>query len=82
MFRGSYGKESACNAGDWGSILVLKDPPEKRMEPTPEFSPGEFHGQRRLAGCSPWGHKELDMTERLTLFFAAEMWNVFLTKNM
>ena len=25
--------------------------------------PGELHGQRSLAGCSPWGHKELDMTE-------------------
>ena len=28
---------------------------------------GKFHGQRRLAGFSPWGHKELDMTEQLTL---------------
>ena len=24
---------------------------------------GEFHGQRSLAGYSPWGHKESDMTE-------------------
>ena len=24
------------------------------------------HGQRSLAGCSPWGHRELDMTERLS----------------
>ena len=28
--------------------------------------PGEFHGQRNLAGCSPWGRKESDTTERLT----------------
>ena len=28
--------------------------------------PGEFHVQRSLADYSPWGHKELDMTERLT----------------
>ena len=28
-----------------------------RREPTPEFLPGEFHGQRSLAGCSPWGHR-------------------------
>ena len=28
--------------------------------------PGESHGQRSLAGSSPWGHKELDMPERLT----------------
>ena len=31
----------------------------------PVFLPGKSHGQRVLAGCSPWGHKELDMTERL-----------------
>ena len=29
------------------------------------FLPGEFHGQRSLLGYSPWGRKELDMTERL-----------------
>ena len=27
------------------------------------FLPGKFHGQRRLAGYSPWGHKKSDMTE-------------------
>ena len=34
---------------------------------TPVFLPGEFHGQRRLAGYSPWGCKDLDTTEQLTL---------------
>ena len=29
---------------------------------------GEFHGQRSLVGYSPWGCKELDMTEQLTHF--------------
>ena len=29
--------------------------------------PGEFHGQRSLAGYSPWGHKKLDTAEELTL---------------
>ena len=28
---------------------------------------GELHGQRSLAGYSPWGCKELDVTELLTL---------------
>ena len=32
-------------------------------QPTPVFLPGESHGQRSLAGYSPWGSKELDMTE-------------------
>ena len=29
--------------------------------------PGEFHGQRSLAGYSPWGGKESDTTEQLSL---------------
>ena len=33
----------------------------------PVFLPGEFHGQRSLVGYSPWSHKELDITEQLTL---------------
>ena len=33
---------------------------------TPVYLPGKFHGQRDLAGYSPWGHKESDMTKRLT----------------
>ena len=45
--------------------LGQEDPLEK-WEPTPVFLPGEYHGQRRLAGCSPQGHKESDMTERLS----------------
>ena len=36
-------------------------------QPTPAFLPGESHGQRSLAGFSPWGGKESDMTERLTV---------------
>ena len=35
--------------------------------PSPVFLPGESHGQRSLAGYSPWGHKESDTTEQLTL---------------
>ena len=45
--------------------LNREDPLEKRMA-TPVFLPGKFYGQRSLAGYSPWGHKESDMTERLT----------------
>ena len=33
------------------------------MESTPVFLPGRFYGQRSVVGYSPWGHKELDMTE-------------------
>ena len=40
----------------------------REWQPTPGFVPGEFHGQRSLAGYSPWDHKESDMTEWLTTF--------------
>ena len=32
---------------------------------TPVLLPGKAHGRRSLVGCSPWGRKESDMTERL-----------------
>ena len=37
--------------------------PTLKYQSTPVFLPGEFHGQRNLAGNSPWGHKESDITE-------------------
>ena len=42
-------------------------PWKREWLPAPVFFPGEFHGQRSLAGYSPWGCKESDMTEQLTL---------------
>ena len=42
---------------------VRKIPRRREWQSTPVFLPGKFHGQRSLAGNSPWGHKELDMTE-------------------
>ena len=46
--------------------LVLEDPLRKEWQPTPVFLPGEFHGQRSLAGYNPWSPIESDTTERLT----------------
>ena len=42
---------------------VGKMPWSRKWQPTPVFLPGKLHGQGSLAGCSPWGHKESDMTE-------------------
>ena len=55
---------------------MVKNPPSKAADvrcgfspwrraqpPTPVFLPGESHGQRGLAGCSPWGFKESDTTK-------------------
>ena len=36
---------------------VRKMPWKRKWQPTPVFSPGEFHGQRSLVGFSPWGHR-------------------------
>ena len=41
-----------------------------KWHPTPVLLPGESHGQRSLVGCSPWGHEESDMTERLHFHFS------------
>ena len=40
-----------------------KFPRRREWQSTPVFLLGEFHGQRSLAGYSPQGRKELDMTE-------------------
>ena len=40
-----------------------------KEQPTPVSLPGKFHGRRNLAGYSPWGRKELDMTEGLHFRF-------------
>ena len=50
---------------------VRKIPWRREWLPRPVFFPGEFHGQQGLVGYSPWGYKELDMTEWLTLHFTA-----------
>ena len=39
----------------------------KERLPTPVFLPGEFHGERSQVGYHPWGHKELDTAEGLSL---------------
>ena len=64
---GTNGKEPACQYRrpkrpgfhHW----IGKIPWKTARQPSPVFLPGESHGQRSLAGFSPWGCKELDMTE-------------------
>ena len=61
-------KNLPANAGDVGSIPGLGRFPGLeillRWQPTPAFLPQKSHGQRSLAGCSPWGHKS-DTTDQL-----------------
>ena len=50
------------NAGARGDVgltpWVGKIPWRRSCQPSPVFSPGEFHAQRSLMDCSPWGWKE------------------------
>ena len=67
---GASGKEYTCQCrrhkrcrfDPW----VGKSPWSRKWQLTPVFLPGKSHGQRRLAGYSPWGCKELDTTEGLS----------------
>ena len=64
---GSDGKESACNAGDLGLIPGLgRFPGGGNGNPVQYSGLENPHEQRSLAGYSPWGHKESDLTERLS----------------
>ena len=44
--------------------LGWEDPLEKEMATHSSIPAGKSHGQRSLVGCSPWGCKESDMTEK------------------
>ena len=64
---GSDGKESACNAGDLAFIPGLGRCPGGRHGNPLQYSCLENpHGQRSLAGYSPWGPKEVDTTELIS----------------
>ena len=64
---GASGKEPTCQSrrrmrhqfDPW----VRKIPWRKAWQPTPILLTGESHGQRNLAGCSSWGHKESDWSD-------------------
>ena len=61
---GSDGKEFATSAGDLGSIPGSGSSPEGGYGNPLQYSCLENpHGQRSLAGYSPWGPKESDTTE-------------------
>ena len=64
---GSDGKESTCSVGDLGSTPGSGRSPGGGNGNSLQYSCLENpHGQRSLADHSPWGCKELDMTEQLS----------------
>ena len=64
---GASGKEPACQYRRCRRLgfdpWVGKTPWRRVWQPTPVFLPEKFHGQRSLAGYSPEGRKESDITE-------------------
>ena len=72
---GSVGKESTCNVGDLGSIPGLRiDPGGGHGNPLQYSGLENLHGQRSLEDCSPWGLKELNMTEQLSTAQNRPIW--------
>ena len=64
---GSDDKESAHNVGDLGLIPGLGGSPRGgHGSPLQDSCLENPHGQRSLAGYSPWGFKESDTTEQLS----------------
>ena len=64
---GSVVKNLPAYVGDTGDVGLIPgsegSPWRRKWQPTPIFLPGKFHGQRTLAGYSPWGRKDSDKTE-------------------
>ena len=78
----TYMQTASCKMLSWmkhklesrllGEISITSDRQMQRRQwqPTPAFLPGKAHGRKSLVGCSPWGCKELDTTERLHFHFS------------
>ena len=80
---GSAGKESTCNWGRPGFDPWAGNIPWRReWLPTPELSPGAFQGQRSLVDYSPWGHRESDMAEWLSLSLSRKDLRAFQWQNL
>ena len=66
---GSDGKESVDNVGDQGSTLGWEDPLEKEMATRFSILAWRIPLTENWEGYSPWGYKELDSIQQLTLTY-------------
>ena len=85
IYCGAPSKESSCQSRSpkrrCSAPWVGKIPWRRAWQPTPVFLPGESHGQRSLAGYSPWGRKESDTAERLSTVYTLTL-TAFLSKQV
>ena len=68
--KGCWGTWSCQSPGSSCRVFLqhpLAPDWRRKWQPTPVFWPGESHGPKNLVGHSPWGSKESDMTERLSI---------------
>ena len=63
-------QRSYCLDHALSACLYLGKTRKQQCHPTPVLLPGKSHRRRSLVGCSPWGHEESDMTERLHFEFS------------
>ena len=54
-------------------VPAYRDWWSRKQQSTPVFLPGKSHGRRSLEDCNPWGHKELNTTERQSVQVLREM---------
>ena len=72
------GEESACQCKRCGfDPWIGKIPWRRKWQHIPVFLPGESHGKKSLAGYSPKGHQESDMTEQLSMHAREKVRSVF-----
>ena len=62
--------ECVCQRCSLNLSCLLLPCQRRRWHPTPVLLPGKSHRRKSLVGCSPWGHKESDTTERLPFHFS------------
>ena len=59
----------------------MKSPWRRKWQPTPIFLPGKSHGQRNLAGCSPWGFKGVghDLATKQQQLYRVQQYSIFIS---
>ena len=70
MAGGNVSKASLCFCPLFYKMEIVNILQRRQWHPTPVLLPGKSRGRRSLVGCSPWGHQELDTTERLQFQFS------------
>ena len=64
----NWGELERCGFDSWVGKISWR----RKWQLAPVYLPGKFHGRRSLLGYSPWGHRELDMTEQLHFIDSSE----------